>query len=669
MPPQTHLVPGITVLICCYTHDRLDQLSAGIRAAQAQLRPAVDELIVIVDHNESLRTDLVAAFPAGITVIPNVHLSGLSGARNTGVDTARGEIVVFLDDDATLRRGALDTVRTAFADTKVIAVGGAVHAQWEAGQPSWFPDEFGWVVGCDYRGLAADGSEIRNPIGAAMAVRRVELQKIGGFSDRLGRVGTVPAGCEETLMGIELRTHFPDSKIVRLEPFAVDHFVPRSRSTLRYFTSRCRHEGRSKAILSEMVGSEAGLAAERSYVVRTLSTGVGRYLRGSVTGNGFSELSRILVMILGLLVTASAHATAMLRRRSRTEDSGSAAPELSTEPAITPDELVTVVIPTVGRDSLFDTVRTVLSQSHGNIELLVVDNRPHRGLAARLLAAIDDARLSVLEQPIPGVSAARNKGHHGARGRIVAFTDDDALPDSDWISGIVHSFHADETGSVGIVTGRVLGTESTTREQAWFEEAKVFDKGDIATVWAMNSRKEVGLGTDGALGEYGPHGPFFPYTAGECGSGNNMAFRSSALHSIGGFDERLGTGTPTHGGEDLDAFRATLLAGWAIAYNPNAVVRHYHRDNMPELRVQSYGYGTGMAASLTKFILSGSARPILTRVPRGIHMLISPTSTKNADFPSDWPTHLRVLEAVGYLTGPALFVRSHLHARRVGTRR
>ena len=41
-------------------------------------------------------------------------------------------------------------------------------------------------------------------IGAAMAVRRAELQKIGGFSDRLGRVGTVPAGCEETELSIRI---------------------------------------------------------------------------------------------------------------------------------------------------------------------------------------------------------------------------------------------------------------------------------------------------------------------------------------------------------------------------------------------------------------------------------------------------------------------------------
>ncbi|MFF0817430.1 glycosyltransferase family 2 protein [Rhodococcus sp. NPDC003318] len=660
-------VPRIAVLISCYTAERLDLLVTGIEAARGQLR-ADDELIVVVDHNPDLLAALRDRYPSGVTIEANTHSRGLSGARNTGVGIATAEIVAFLDDDAALRPGALDAARCAFTDPTVVAVGGAVHAAWESGSaPTWFPDEFGWVVGCDYRGLAADGAEIRNPIGAAMAVRRAELVKIGGFSDRLGRVGTVPAGCEETLMGIELRRRFPSSRIVRTTAFAVDHVVPDSRATLRYFSSRCRHEGRSKAVLSDMVGADAGLSAERSFVVRTLSSGVLRYLRQSVTGGGLAALGRILVLVFGLVLTATSTAAgaARLRLTRRTSPEAPATTPLAAhEAAVREDELVTVVVPTVGRDSLIATANAVLAQDHPNIELIVVDNRPHRGGVRQMVAGIEDPRLRVIDQPVPGVSAARNIGHQSAAGRIVAFTDDDALPDRDWVSGIVRTFRADPVGAIGLVTGRVLGTDATTREQEWFEEAKVFDKGPTATVWAMRPHE-----SSPELGDFGARGPFFPYTAGECGSGNNMAFRSSALESIGGFDERLGTGTPTRGGEDLDSFRATLLRGWSIAYNPDAVVRHYHRDNMADLREQSYGYGTGMAASLAKFVLSGHAIPILARFPRGLHMLFSPNSAKNVDFPSDWPLQLRALEAWGYVTGPILFVRSHLAGRRTGANR
>ncbi|EME20402.1 glycosyltransferase family 2 protein [Rhodococcus triatomae] len=665
MASTTRPDPGVAIIISCYTLDRLDLLVAGIDAVHRQLQGG-DELIVVVDHNDELRRELHGRYADTVTLVANTGARGLSGARNTGVAAATAEIVVFLDDDAALRPGSLAAARSAFADGSVVAIGGAVVAKWETGRPPrWFPEEFGWVVGCDYRGLAADGAEIRNPIGAAMAVRRAELEKIGGFSDRLGRVGTVPAGCEETLMGIELRQRFPGSRIIRVTGFAVDHVVPAGRATLRYFTDRCRHEGRSKAVLSGMVGADAGLAAERSFVARTLTTGVLRYLRQSVTGEGLAAPARIAVLVLGLVVTAGATAGGTLHARATRPESRDATPALAAgEPAVTENELVTVVVPTVGRDSLADTVRSILAQDHTNIELLVVDNRPHRGDAARIVAGIDDPRLTVLDQPVPGVSAARNLGHRSAAGRLVAFTDDDALADPGWISAAVGSFRADPVGAIGVVTGRVLGTETTNRVQEWFEEAKVFDKGEMPTVWSL-SKHEIGS----ELGEFGPRGPFFPYTAGECGSGNNMVFRTSALASVGGFDERLGTGTPTRGGEDLDAFRAAILHGWSIAYNPNAVVRHYHRDNMVELRAQSYGYGTGMAAGLTKFVLSENPAPILRRLPRGLHMLLSPNSTKNEDLPSDWPLRLRALEAWGYVTGPFLFVRSHLAGRRSGAAR
>ncbi|MGC0363555.1 glycosyltransferase involved in cell wall biosynthesis [Rhodococcus sp. 27YEA15] len=657
---------ALAVIVCCYTQQRIASLIDSVHAAREQADVNFDEIIVVVDNNEALGVELRSVLHPSIRIVSNTGTPGLSGARNTGVGATEADVVVFVDDDAVLRHGSLDAVRTAFSDRDILAVAGAVHARWEAGaQPWWFPDEFRWVVGCDYRGLPGDGRQVRNPIGAAMAVRRKELLAVGGFSDRLGRVGTVPAGCEETLMGIQLRQHFPSSRIIRAENLAVDHHVPEARSTLRYFVQRCRHEGRSKAVLSSIVGSSDGLAAERAFVLRTLSSGAVRYVRAAFGLRTPLPVVRILTMLLGLIVTATATLRSSLRMSSRSPrtaaaDSTPVAVSADSTPVAT-DELVSVVIPTVGRPSLADTVRTILEQDHTNIEVLVVDNRPHRPDVVTVMAQFDDPRVRILQQPKPGVSAARNRGTAQARGSLIAYTDDDALPEPNWISAVLTTFRSDTTGRVGGVTGRVLGTESTTREQEWFEAAGIFDKGETPNVWALEPDPRLI-----ELGRAGEHSVFFPYTAGECGTGNNMAFRAATLRAVGGFDERLGTGTPTKGGEDLDIYRSAILAGWAIVYNPEAVVRHYHRDNIADLRIQSYGYGTGMAASLTKLVFSGGhgARAVLSLVPRGLHMLLAPTSSKNSDIPSEWPFHLRLLEIWGYAVGPALYLRSHLIAKR-----
>ncbi|MGE2736216.1 glycosyltransferase family 2 protein [Mycolicibacterium vaccae] len=289
---------SLSVVICCYTEARRRLLIEAVEAVFAQTRPD-DELILVVDGNDALHADLNAVLAEHATVLANTSARGLSGARNTGLHAATGSVVVFLDDDAVLRPGALQAVREAMTDPAICAIGGAVHPAWHAGTPPrWFPPEFGWVVGCDYRGLPRDGAAIRNPIGAAMAVRRPALTAIGGFSDRLGRIDTLPTGCEETLMGIELARREPAGRIVRTASFAVSHAVPRDRATVSYFLRRCFHEGRSKAILSRMCGRDSALASERTYTTRTLPQGIWVARR---------QPGRAAALLVGLLTTGTGY--------------------------------------------------------------------------------------------------------------------------------------------------------------------------------------------------------------------------------------------------------------------------------------------------------------------------------------------------------------------------
>ncbi|MCR5977395.1 glycosyltransferase [Gordonia jinghuaiqii] len=298
--------PTLSVVICCYTERRRAQLEAAITATTAQLGPA-DELIIVVDHNPDLLTDLLASHP-DVVVCANTGTRGLSDARNTGTARATGTTVVFLDDDACPAPDALAAVRARLRDASVIAMGGAVAAQWESSAPAWFPEEFGWVVGCDYRGLPDNGAEIRNPIGAAMAVRRDALDEVGGFSADLGRRGTLPAGCEETLMGIALRRRYPDHVIVRDTSFRVSHAVPDDRRRFDYFARRCYHEGRSKAVLSGLAGAGSALASERRYTAQVLPAGVWRHRRSP---------ARVGALIAGLLLTCAGYASGLLAPKVR----------------------------------------------------------------------------------------------------------------------------------------------------------------------------------------------------------------------------------------------------------------------------------------------------------------------------------------------------------------
>jgi glycosyltransferase involved in cell wall biosynthesis len=104
---------------------------------------------------------------------------------------------------------------------------------------------------------------------------------------------------------------------------------------------------------------------------------------------------------------------------------------------------VTVVIRSFNRlDELRSLVAIVLAQSHANLEVLIVDSTP--GLNAEQVQhalATDDARLRVIHTPPRGCAAAANEGVRQARGEIIAFVDDDDLPEGpDWLATHVRNY-------------------------------------------------------------------------------------------------------------------------------------------------------------------------------------------------------------------------------------
>ena len=263
--------PTVSVVICAYTERRLDALRRAIRSAAAQSRPPL-EIIVVIDHNPALAA-AVGELPPGARLIENGDEQGLAGARNSGVAAARGELVAFLDDDAEAEPGWLDGAVRALERHAATGVGCAILPRWEGGTaPRLLPPAFWWVCGCDYSGLPDDG-EIRNPIGAAMLVRRDAMDAVGGFSTGLGRIGASATGCEETELAIRIRQRLPGATFVRTADARVHHEVPRDRQTLRYLLRRCFHEGRSKRWVAQHVGTESALSAERTYLVRQVLGG------------------------------------------------------------------------------------------------------------------------------------------------------------------------------------------------------------------------------------------------------------------------------------------------------------------------------------------------------------------------------------------------------------
>jgi GT2 family glycosyltransferase len=306
--------PSFSVVICAHTEKRWHETCAAVESVQAQSLPG-QEIIVVVDHNPALCASLAAALP-GVTVVENREAQGLSGGKNTGVAVAQSDIVAFLDDDAVADPDWLKYFADSYHDPAVIGVGGLTVPHWKAPRPSWFPEEFDWVVGCTYRGMPESRMPVRNLLGGNASFRREAFELAGGFQNGIGRsAGKRPLGCEETEFCIRLSQRSPGSVFLFDNRAMIWHLVPAERCRFAYFRSRCYAEGLSKALVTASVGAKDGLSAERRHTTRVLPLGVARGVADALRGD-LPGLGRAGAIVAGVTATVAGYSAGAIQRRA-----------------------------------------------------------------------------------------------------------------------------------------------------------------------------------------------------------------------------------------------------------------------------------------------------------------------------------------------------------------
>lgn len=236
-------------------------------------------------------------------------------------------------------------------------------------------------------------------------------------------------------------------------------------------------------------------------------------------------------------------------------------------------------------------IPALLAQWYPAYEIIIIDNASVTSATADLLQEqyADEPRIRYVREDRPGLSAARNRGIVEARGKIIAFTDDDVVVDRYWLAGLAKGFTAAE--HVACVTGMVLSLELETPAQCLFEADGGFPSSFCQRICDMR--------------QYRWKDSSYPYIAGACsvGAGASMAFTTDFLQKEGGFDPALGGGTLACSGEDTGMFVNTILHGYRLVYEPTSLAFHQHRREYTALQKQLYGYGVGFTAYLTKVVI------------------------------------------------------------------
>lgn len=340
---------------------------------------------------------------------------------------------------------------------------------------------------------------------------------------------------------------------------------------------------------------------------------------------------------------------------------------------------ISVVVPTTAArgEQLVNCATRLAGLDYPDFEVIVVDNRGGPGAgddALTTVASLPGVR--VIEERRPGISAARNAGLVAADGEIVAYTDDDVEVDPRWLRALGSRFAVDR--DVDAVTGLVMPKELETPAQLWFERSgSGLDRSFVALTFESAARGHTSAGAfwhrrfqvvrRAAGSASGTVASL--YATGEFGLGSNMAFRTAALRSLGGFDLALGAGTATCGGEDLAILLELLMNGRKLVYEPSAIVNHIHRREVAELERQIHGYGVGLTATLVALLRRDPRHVfgILAVLPAALRSLVSSSSGKRAKQSAGYPVRLLRAERRGMLAGPWAYARSRRLQRRWAT--
>ncbi len=180
-------------------------------------------------------------------------------------------------------------------------------------------------------------------------------------------------------------------------------------------------------------------------------------------------------------------------------------------------------------------------------------------------------------QTAGGLSEARNQGIKRARADIIAFTDDDCIPDSGWTDTIIRAFQAKK--NIDILVGRVAPFEPEKHKGFTAISLHAFSRRVNMT---KSSPRIVGIGT-----------------------GNNMAMRRSIFSSFGGFATWLGRGSSACATEDEEFFYRYLKAGATVLQEPKALVYHNHWMTRHERDLTLARYSCGYFAMLSYHMLGG----------------------------------------------------------------
>ena len=257
---------------------------------------------------------------------------------------------------------------------------------------------------------------------------------------------------------------------------------------------------------------------------------------------------------------------------------------------------VSIVVCTLNRgEQLERCLKSLMELNYPNTEILVIDNGSTNVVTPEI-----NYRFTTrfFQQPIQGLSYARNLGLHHSKGEVVAFIDDDAFAQFDWVRNAIRHF---ENAKVACVTGRIVPVDSAGKPLV--EQKRTFPNSEERFFFDIKN--------------------FNPIKA-SAGTGSNFLIRRNILLQYR-FSELLGSGVPVGGAEEQLLFFQIIDSGWTIVFEPDAIVYHEYPQEEASSRKRSLRNSASRIAFLILLLLKGKKHRLQLLIHAIKRMSGSPT--------------------------------------------
>jgi glycosyltransferase involved in cell wall biosynthesis len=286
----------VSVVVCTYSMDRYGPFSECVESVLAQTHDDL-EVVLVVDGNDEVFERVREEFGGheGVVLHCNDENQGISYSRTKGAELASGEVVAFIDDDATAEEDWVAKLLEVYEETDAIAVGGDVLPDWQTEKPDFFPAEFYWLVGCVEPGFAEDGEEVRNTYGSNISYRRDEFLEVGGYDPNTGRKGDKHLQAHEAPVGIRLREEHGRGMVFTRDA-RVHHKLFDYRGEFGWLVFRSFWQGYSKRVMDLLYPDAED--NKSSYLNQLLTRFVPKRVKNFVRSPSFVRLQQLLVIFV-----------------------------------------------------------------------------------------------------------------------------------------------------------------------------------------------------------------------------------------------------------------------------------------------------------------------------------------------------------------------------------